>query len=392
MNILSKNLILILSIVTSLVHAQRALFEAFPALQHAIAHRELRELPTPIKHLSQLGELLNTYSVYLKCDNVIGGNKVRKLEFLLADALQHDAKTVLTFGCVGSNHVLATVICAQELGLKSIGLFLPQPNSHTVRKNLMLDYAHGAHMHFSPTNAQRTEDAKIISAAYQEQEGAEPYVIPTGGSNALGALGFVNAALELKEQIEDGILPEPDKIYVALGSCGTVAGLALGLKIAGLKSTICAIAVQRSASFASTVERLFNEANQLLQAADATIPLYTLNEGDIRYVYDFSGTSYALFTPEGVEAMQLLDEAEGISLDGVYTGKACAAMLHDVRNNGASNQTILFWNTYCNHVMSDEALSHSYTELPEAFHQFFESEVQPLDQSESMAKLVALHP
>ena len=196
----------------------------------------------------------------------------------------------------------------------------------------------------------------------------------------MGALGFVNAALELKEQIEAGILPEPDKIYVALGSCGTVAGLALGLKIAGLKSTICAIAVQRSASFASTIERLFNEANQLLQAADATVPLYTLHESDIRYVYDFSGPSYALFTPEGVEAIKLLDEIEDIALDGVYTGKACAAMLHDLRSDPVPDQTILFWNTYCNHAMGDEIASHSYTELPEAFHQFFESEVQPLDQ------------
>ena len=127
MKILSKNLILVLSIVTGLVDAQRPLFEAFPALRDAIAHKELRELPTPIKHLSQLGELLNTHSLYIKCDNVIGGNKIRKLEFLLADALQHDAKTVLTFGCVGSNHVLATVICAQELGLKSSASFCRNP-------------------------------------------------------------------------------------------------------------------------------------------------------------------------------------------------------------------------------------------------------------------------
>ena len=127
------------------------LFEQYPLLNEKIPYVPLGEFPTPIKHLRQLGNKLGTDSLYLKHDGlssqIYGGNKVRKLEFLLGDALRQGAKEILTFGFVGSNHALATAVYAQRLALKSISILLAQPNAQYVRRNLLLSHVSGAEIH-----------------------------------------------------------------------------------------------------------------------------------------------------------------------------------------------------------------------------------------------------
>ncbi len=315
---------------------------------------------------------------------LFGGNKVRKLEFLLADALKHNAQTIITFGCAGSNHALATSTYAHELGLKSISLLRPQPNSHIVRRNLLLGLSNGTTLRLSPT-AELHKSVIIAELVNHKQlYGSFPYVIPVGGSCPLGILGFINAAFELKEQIARGLMPEPDRIYVPVGSCGTFVGLLLGVKAAKLKSRVIGVTVEpeeQEHEFLEKVLKLFKETNNLLYANDHTFTRFNLAASDIELFYKACGQEYALFTQEAVDAIKLVNKTENIQLDGVYTGKAFAGMLEHIQENPVAQEVVLFWNTFCADSFESQVVSQDYRKLPKAFHHYFETEVQALDNS-----------
>ena len=253
-------LISLLSILLSSVIYPMALFKAYQGLSDKIPYLQLANLPTPINRCSSLESTLHFEQIYIKhddltgADGLYGGNKVRKLEFLLADALNQGAKEILTFGSVGTNHGLATACYADKLGLKCLLMLKPQPNSPVVRQNLLLDHYFNARLELFADAQQRKQAADEYLT-----NNKDTYFIPTGGSVPLGVLGFVNAVFELKEQIQQGIIPEPDYIYVPAGSCGTTAGLLLGIALAKLKSIIIAIAVNCLVSEASSkTEQSFN--------------------------------------------------------------------------------------------------------------------------------------
>jgi D-cysteine desulfhydrase len=368
------------------------LFKQFPTLAQSIAHVSLATLPTPITPCKNLANQLGVGELIIKRDDVtgkkiddqvtlFGGNKVRKLEFLLGDALAKNADAVMTFGCVGSNHALATAVYAKELGLKCIVMLLPQANSLIVQRNLLLDFDAQATMIFSPTNRLRALASVYQFLMYKLEHNTFPYVIPTGGSCALGILGYVNAAFELKEQIDADLLKEPTKIYVPVGSCGTYVGLLLGLKAAGIESMLIGVSVEPGDQKAQLqkIKRLYEETNMLLHGADASFPIMPFDEEDVHILHNFTGKGYALFTQEGVDAIQLLQESEGIVLDGVYSGKAFAGLLYDVHNNASAQDTILFWNTFCADDFVRNISGISYKELPCYLHPYFES--KPLQET-----------
>ena len=173
-----------------------------------------------------------------------GGNKVRKLEFLFPDAVAHGADSLFTMGAAGSNHSAATAFWAHEKGLACTLFLRPQHRSYNVLYNLLLDKVVGATIVASETREERAA-ALVQSACAQRSERARlPYCIPIGGSTPLGIVGLVNAAFEVRDQVQQGLMPEPDYIYVALGSGGTAAGLILGCKLAGLKTRVKAVAVE----------------------------------------------------------------------------------------------------------------------------------------------------
>ncbi len=218
------------------------LFTRYPALKTHISYISLGTLPTPVQRVATLEQMYGIHNCFIKQDaatggvdadgeQLFGGNKVRKLEFLLADALYHNAKSVLTFGCIGSNHAVATATYAQQCGLRCYCVLTPQLDNLVVQRNLVLMKAAHAEMIFSENSIMRRQDTINAFIDSKTNHGDYPYFIPTGGSVALGAVGFVNAAFELDAQIKAGLLPEPDFIYVAAGSFGTVAGLSLGLKV-----------------------------------------------------------------------------------------------------------------------------------------------------------------
>ena len=360
------------------------LHKKFPALE--IPHISLCTLPTPVQQLEQLGPIIGANLFFKRDDmtggNFYGGNKPRKLEFELARALYNGATHIITFGCAGSNHAVATSEYSRKLGLKPICMLKPQANSTVVRKNLLLHLDNNAELHYAPDNDVRRM-ATFSTWLDLVNNGNHPYIIPTGGSTPLGTLAFVNAAFELKEQIDAGLLPEPDYIYVACGSTATTAGLLLGCKAAGLKCKIIAIAVEPEEEpneFSKNVTKLFHETNHLLHSHDSNFPLFEINSEDLEINLNFAGSEYAVFTLECIEARELLKRTEGITIDGTYTAKAFAGLLADIKTNKRENKTVLFWNTYCGTEFTDRLANLDYKKLPACFHRYFEEEVQELDR------------
>lgn len=360
----------------------RPLFARYPELQKRISCLPLANLPTPIYRLTTIeNNFSNNVQLFMKDDGLtinqaegisFGGNKVRKLEFLLADALSKGAQAVMTYGGIGSNHVVATGACCKRVGLECTALLTPQQVTDVVKRNMKLMKENDIEMILNPNRAIREMQTICSFVQNKYTKGSMHYFIPTGGSNEIGATGYVNAAFELKEQVENGLIPEPDYLYVAMGSCGTVAGLTLGIRAAGLKTKVIGVAVEpeeRSHPFATKVRCLVQKTNQLLNQKDATFPLYDWKDSDISVQLDFSGTEYGVPTTESLQAIKLFETAEKIPLDTTYTGKSAAGLLHAISSEAYAQKIVLFWNTFCSQA---EDPSIEADQLSPAFHQFFE--------------------
>ncbi len=363
------------------------LFKRFPALAEALPYEALADLPTPVRSCAALGVEAKTESLHVKCDDVTGadygGNKVRKLAFLLAQARKQGATSTLTFGAAGSNHALATAIYARKLGFQPISMLVPQYNAHSVRRNLLRGLAAGASLnHFE----RRLDVARgTIGEIFAARRAGEPrpFIIPAGGSAPLGTVGFVNAGLELHDQIVEGELPAPDTLYVASGTMGTCVGLLIGLQLAGLDMTVMAVAVT-SPPYTSMekARRLFARTVGLLRKADPNFPTLVFPEAQFCLREDYLGESYARYTKAGVTAVAQARELADIALEGTYTGKAMACLLGDGESGHLAGKKVLFWNTY-NSVSQESAIKDiDYHQLSAPFHRYYEEAVQELDRVE----------
>jgi 1-aminocyclopropane-1-carboxylate deaminase/D-cysteine desulfhydrase-like pyridoxal-dependent ACC family enzyme len=369
------------------------LFGRFPALTDKLPYVSLGEFPTPVQELPRLGADLGIGHLYIKRDDIsgktYGGNKPRKLEFLLGDALRAGAKEVITFGGAGSNHALATALYAHQLGLKSISMLMPQPNAKYVCRNLLMGRYCGAELHScgAELHQRRTIPLVYLATTWQflrnwSRNRRWPYLIPPGGSSSLGAVGFVNAAFELKAQIDRNEIPEPDYLYVATGTMGTAAGLMLGLRAANLKTRVVPVRViGKKFVNINGMLKLIQDTNSLLYSADQSFPHIEFSEQDIGIRDEFFGQQYALFTKEGMQACKLIEERESIKLDGTYTGKTMAALIHDAEDRELANKVVLFWNTLNSRDLSNGISAIDYHVLPKPFHVYFEAEAQPLDRN-----------
>jgi D-cysteine desulfhydrase len=357
-----------------------AIERRYPALRGRLPRVCLAQLPTRVHCLDRLAAHLQVERLWVKRDDesaaLYGGNKPRKLEFLLGDALADGKRSVLTFGGIGTHHGLATAICARAVGLRAILALLKQPVTEHVRRCLLLDYAAGAEMHYAATVPLVTARALRICAR-ELLRGELPYIIPTGGTSPLGTLGYVNAAFELQEQVSNGQLPEPDWIFVPLGSGGTVAGLVLGAKLAGLRARVAAVLV--TDIFPPSTERLARLAARsltLLRQCAADVPAVTVAAKDFTVIRGCVGPGYGAPTDAGRQARDLMEALEGIHLDTTYTAKCLAGMIDSVRSPEYRGGAVLFWNTYS----SIDPATHlgtlpDYRRLPHPFHQFFTAAV-----------------
>ncbi len=353
------------------------LFEHYPVLQTRIPYVQLAQLPTPITRCCAMQQDLHCPAIFIKRDDatgscgLYGGNKVRKLEFLLGDALQRGARKIITFGCVGTNHGLATACYSKKLGLDCLLMLKHQPNSPIVRQNLLLDHYFKAEIAVYNNDAERMEALNLFL-----ETDADSYFFPTGGSVPLGVLGYVNAALEFKKQIEDAVMPEPDYIYMPIGSCGTVAGLLLGFRLVGIKSKIVAVAVEpekKEYALEECTKKLFYETNELLHGYDGTIPLFEFPDEQLIISKDFCGIEYGAWLPSVKCAADYFQETENIVLEGTYSAKAVAALMHDIKNKvRKKDEVMLLWNTYCGLDFSSLIDTIDYKELNPAVHGYFE--------------------
>lgn len=321
------------------------LHDRFPPLRATLPHVALGAGPTPVRRLDAIAEA----EVWCKEDGryggQYGGNKVRKLEWVLADARRRGSRTVLTLGALGTNHGLATAIYARGFGLRAALVLVDQPLDDHVRAQLERLRASGAALHFTRSTARTVAALPFLLARHTDWPARKPpYWLPVGGSSPLGALGYVEAGLELGEQVAAGALPEPAHVVVPVGSGGTVAGLALGLRIAGLRSRAVGVVVNdRMRLDAARTARLAGRSAELLRRRGARLPAAAdVRPDDVLLVRDWLGAGYGHPTAEGAAAAALLRDADGLALDPVYAAKAMAGLLGLMRRGQLAGGPVLF--------------------------------------------------
>lgn len=303
--------------------------------------------PTPLEPLSRLTEMLGGPNLWIKRDDCTGlasgGNKTRKLEYLIADALAQGADTVITQGATQSNHARQTAAIAARLGLQCHLILEDRTgyrhDDYRHSGNVFLDRLFGARL--SEVAAGTDMDRAMAELAQQlRDEGRKPYVIPGGGSNPIGALGYVTCALELIEQANNLGLAI-DTVVTATGSAGTQAGLVAGLE--GARSGIAVLGIGVRAPKPAQEDKVFQLAAQtaeLLAAAGA------VRRESVVADCDYVGAGYGVPTPGMIEAVTLLARTEGILLDPVYSGKAMAGLLDLVRQGRwRKAQNVVFLHT-----------------------------------------------
>ncbi len=292
----------------------------------------LAHLPTPLEALPRLSEHLDGPNLYIKRDDctglATGGNKTRKLEFLMAEALQEKADTIITQGAVQSNHARQTAAAAARLGMGCELLFenrVQDPDDAYLNSgNVLLDRLLGANMHHYP---KATDMNQAMSELAEElrRKGKRPYIIPGGGSNPVGALGYVNCALELLAQANDQGLVI-DHLVHATGSTGTQAGLIVGLK--AMHSGIPLLGIGVNAPKELQEENVYKLA---VETADYVGATGCVQRDDVVANCDYVGEGYGITTDSMKEAVSLLARLEGILADPVYSGKGLAGMFDLIR-------------------------------------------------------------
>ena len=333
----------------------RDVLNTFPRLPVAIT-------PTPLLTLEGVRAALgpNAPRLLIKRDDLtglaLGGNKARKLDYLLADARQQGADTLLTCGAAQSNHALQTAAAARRFGFAVRCILDGPPPAPSVPPtgNLLLHRLLDTPIVWAallPEETRREQARRRVMIEEAERvrtAGGVPYAIPTGGSTAIGALGYVQAVAEVQQQLTAmESMPPLTAVFFASGSGGTQAGIMVGARRAGWTAQIIGVEVDPMPldsegfnPFQRAVQRLTNETAALLQTpTDFTLP-------DITLCPDYTGPAYGVSTPEGEAAIRLLARTEGIFLDPVYSGKAFAALLGWVRaGRFRPEDTVLFWHT-----------------------------------------------
>lgn len=277
--------------------------------------------PTPVQRLNNISKILNT-NVFIKRDDLtgvgLGGNKVRKLEFLLAEAKEQGAEVVFTTGQAQSNHAMLTAACANRLGITPI-LILKERGVTARKGNQLLEYLMGTDVRFMDTDS--------YDDIYEEMDnvgkslGKPYYKIPCGGSNGLGALGYVDCAREIRDQCKDEI--NFDYLVCPTGSGGTHAGIALGAKFFLPRTKVIASMVD-SDPFDEITPHIIQDAAALLEIS----PQQAKTDVCLK---NMCGPGYAIPSEEGNEAMRMMAESEGLFLDPVYSGKAFAGLIEMAR-------------------------------------------------------------
>lgn len=305
----------------------------------------LAHLPTPIEQPKRLARAMGI-DLWVKRDDMSAGaeagNKIRKLEFLLADALDTGSDWVITCGGIQSNHARATALCAASLGLRALLFLRTTDLSHLpLSGNVLLDRMAGAEIRLITPEQYKDRDRLMAMAAEElSAQGARPYVIPEGGSNGLGALGYVQAMAEVRRQLDLGLAGgRPfDVIVHACGSGGTAAGITLGASRFEVAEEVRAMAVCEDVP---TFERIIDDVIEQARSLDVRLT------GRAELVVDDrgKGPAYAMASPEQRQRIVEVGKLSGLILDPVYTGKAFCALWELIEGGSLRGERVLFVHT-----------------------------------------------
>lgn len=301
----------------------------------------LAHLPTPVHKMGRLTKYLGGPDLLIKRDDetglATGGNKARKLEFLVADALAQSCDHLITVGAAQSNHCRQTAAAAARYGL-GCSLVLSGDDPQTRTGNLLINELLGAHLYWTGDQ----DRADVLQEVENElcTMGRKPYQIPLGGSNVMGATSYVWAMKELHQQLHDHQF-NVDFIVVASGSGGTQAGIVLGANLYDLRSDILGISVSQPAKQMQMQIAALTTATATHLGQETTLAAAKINVND-----DYLGEGYAQVGDAEREAIRIVAQKEGILLDPVYTGRAMAGLIDLIRWGAFTRgQTVLFWHT-----------------------------------------------
>ncbi len=329
------------------------LFDRYPRLAESLPRVALCDLPTPVRRLERLGAALHLPHLYVKRDDLtallFGGNKVRALEFLFGRARERRAKRVVAVGLAGTSMALATTLYAKQLGLACTALLLSATTTEEARRNLR--YLRWLDADIHPMKRNPFTLLRILLHCWR-LDGTLPTLF--NPSSPVGISGYVNAGFELAQQVEQGVLPEPDRIYLALGLQGTAVGLMLGVRATGLKSQVVCVSSHASSDDQHTKARMvkrFRKANAYLRRHDPSFPFVELAAEEI--------------------ALRRLDTT--------WTAPTYAALLQDVEREQLQDQTILFWQTSNSRPYPLGVKEVDYHALPAGFHAYFTGPVQEIN-------------
>ena len=293
----------------------------------------IAQVPTPLEHASRLSDAVGA-DVWIKRDDLTsaryGGNKVRKLEHILGAAREARADAIVTTGAIGSHHVLSTALFAREQGMEVHAVMIAQPRSPHAEENARADLHAGATLHVAPIAAM-IPGVMAAVAARLRMGGKRPVLVPPGGTDAHGVLGYVEAGLELAQDLVGLRGQDPDAIYVALGSGGTALGLAIGLAAAGVMIPIVAVRVtprglvhrsMLSVLGSSVVASLRERDDRFPKIAEIALSNLVIDEEEL-------GAGYGVPTVLGARAGELAARYASLALDATYTQKTLAALFRD---------------------------------------------------------------
>lgn len=342
-----------------------ALLRRHPEAAGRLPWLPLGTLPTPVERFEPPGAAAG---LWVKRDDLsgepYGGNKVRKLEFLLARAQRDGATRLITAGAAGSHHALATTVYGRALGFDVTLVLFPQPLTDHVRRVLLLDAALGAELRWTPRMELVPLELRRARLAHRREQVC---VIPPGGSDPVGTLGYVSAALELAEQVAAGAAPKPEAMHVAAGTLGTAAGLAVGCALAGLETRVGATRIaSRLVTNAWTLRRLVEGTVRLLQRAGIPAPAPEAALARIELRHGQLGAGYGHPTAAGRAAAEAF-AAAGLRLDPTYTAKAAADFLAPAPDAGPR----LFWHTL-SAAEPEAAAAARIDDLPGPFRRYLE--------------------
>jgi D-cysteine desulfhydrase family pyridoxal phosphate-dependent enzyme len=304
----------------------------------------LAQLPTPLASLKNFRQFFGGPELFIKRDDLtglaLGGNKARKLEFLVGHALAQGADTLVTLGGAQSNHCRQTVAAAAAAGLQC-ELILNGTAPEVPNGNLLLNQLLGANIHW----IERSQRATRLQSLAEELRaaGRKPYLIPVGGSNGIGAVGYVVAMLELMEQLRANN-QRVDHIFFGTSSGGTQAGIVLGARIAGFDGNLIGLSIDKDdpehSEYEVEVAQIANECAKYIGSSERI----TIDQITVRYGY--KGEGYGVVGDLEREAIRIMARTEGIILDPVYAGRAFGALVDLIRKGRfKEDETVLFWHT-----------------------------------------------